>query len=71
MSTLEARRDRLYERLEAGYERIERALADGGDVTPWEDFWLHLLNEYEQVCDAIQGVPAQQPELFASTRRDV
>jgi hypothetical protein len=66
VDTLEDRRDRLYERLEVGYGRIERALADGGDVTPWEDFWLELLKEYEQVCDEIQGVPPKQVELFVA-----
>jgi hypothetical protein len=50
----EAHRDNLYQRLEQGYERIERGLADGSDVTTWEDFWVSLLHEYEQVCDEIQ-----------------
>ena len=50
----EAHRDSLYQRLEQGYERIERGLADGSDVSTWEDFWVSLLHEYEQVCDEIQ-----------------
>lgn len=51
---LEKHRDSLYRRLELGYERIERGLAEGSDVTTWEDFWVALLREYEQVCDELQ-----------------
>ena len=53
-TALEARRDGLYERLEAGYQRIERGLDEGRDITTWEDLWLSLLNEYESVCDQLQ-----------------
>ena len=41
-------------RLEDGYQRIERALFSGQDVTRWEDFWVQLLAQYEQVCDALR-----------------
>ena len=51
---LEAHRDSLYRRLELGYTRIERGLAEGSDVTTWEDFWVALLREYERVCDELQ-----------------
>jgi DNA-binding transcriptional regulator GbsR (MarR family) len=51
---MEAHRDSLYERMEEGYKRIETGLDQGEDVTTWEDFWLHLLNEYEKVCEALQ-----------------
>ena len=53
-TALETRRDTLYERLESGYQRIEHGLTDGRDVTTWEDLWLTLLNEYEEVCDQLQ-----------------
>lgn len=53
-ASLEARRDSLYERLEVGYARIERGLEEQRDMTSWEDFWLALLNEYEQVCNELQ-----------------
>ena len=53
-ATLEARRDNLYQRLERGYTRIERGLAAERDMTSWEDFWIALLREYEQVCDELQ-----------------
>jgi hypothetical protein len=51
---LEARRDSLYRRLEIGYERIERGLAEGDNVATWEDLWVALLREYEGVCDELQ-----------------
>lgn len=50
---LEQRASVLYLRLEDGYDRIERALDDGEDVSRWEDLWQHLLREYEQVSDLI------------------
>lgn len=53
-SAIEQRRDSLYERMEEGYKRIEDGLDKGEDVTAWEDFWLALLNEYEQVCEELQ-----------------
>ena len=54
----ELRRERtaLQLRLEDGYQRIERALQAGQDVTRWEDFWVQLLAQYEQVCDAIRDL---------------
>lgn len=53
-AALEAHRDSLYHRLELGYARIERGLANGEEVTTWEDFWVSLLHEYERVCDELQ-----------------
>ena len=53
-TALETRRDTLYERLESGYQRIEYGLTDGRDITTWEDLWLTLLDEYEEVCDQLQ-----------------
>lgn len=64
MSTLETERDTLYSRLEAGYVKIERGLTEGKDITEWEDLWLQLLNEYEQVCNEIQNFVPEQRELF-------
>ena len=46
-------RDSLCHRLEQGYAKIERGLADGQDVTAWEDLWISLLREYERICDEI------------------
>lgn len=40
---------RVEERLEAGYRKIEEALAQGQDVARWETLWLRLLDEYEQL----------------------
>jgi hypothetical protein len=50
---LEKRASVLYLRLEDGYAQIERAMADGQDVTRWEDIWKQLLREYEQVSDLL------------------
>lgn len=52
-TNLQAHRDSLYERLELGYERIERGLAQGEEVTTWEDFWVALLREYDRVCEQL------------------
>jgi hypothetical protein len=41
----------LTRRLNDGYERIEQALARGEDVTAWEEFWIELLHQYEQLSD--------------------
>ena len=48
------RQQALEGRLADGYQRIEQALRDGSDITAWEEFWLHLLDEYESVCDELR-----------------
>ena len=53
-NTLEVRRDSLYQRLERGYTQIEQGLSSERDMTTWEDFWIALLHEYEQVCNELQ-----------------
>lgn len=53
-AALETHRDRLYARLEAGYTKIERGLAEGDDVAAWESFWVALLREYERVIEDLQ-----------------
>jgi hypothetical protein len=56
--TLAERRDRLYQRLETGYSKIDQGLradADRDQVQAWEDFWLTLLQEYEAVCRELQA----------------
>ncbi len=45
----------LYLRLEDGYSRIEQALADGQDVSSWEELWFTLLKEYEAISDDIEA----------------
>ena len=50
---LAARRDRLRERLEVGWEKIDGVEAAGGDAEALIDFWIALLREYERVCDRI------------------
>lgn len=41
-------------RLEDGYARIDEAILRGVDIHAWEDFWLQLLEEYEEVCDGLR-----------------
>ena len=45
------KRDALYRRLEDGYLKVEAGLAQGRDMTKWEDLWIALLREYEGICD--------------------
>jgi hypothetical protein len=49
--SMEAEMQRLLFRLEDGFEKIARAAADGEDVRRWEDVWIQLLCEYEQLHD--------------------
>lgn len=42
---------RLEQRLNDGYELIEKRRAQGLDVTELEDFWIELLHEYEERCN--------------------
>lgn len=55
--SLEERRDILAARLETGYQKIEEAVNGGADTVRWEQAWLRLLKEYEQVCDQIRSRP--------------
>ena len=48
-----ARQAILEQRLEDGYQRIERAIRSGEDVQRWEEFWMGLLHEYEALCDRL------------------
>ena len=54
---IDARRSALATRLEDGYRRIDQALPAGEDVTGWETFWIHLLDEYEGVCNELGAEP--------------
>ena len=42
---------RLEQRLNDGYEMIEKRRTAGLDVSRLEDFWIELLHEYEARCD--------------------
>ncbi len=48
-AAMEAEMQRLLFRLEDGFEKIARAAANGDDVSRWEDVWIELLSEYEQL----------------------
>ena len=56
---LTEKRDTLIGRLDNGAAAIEKARAEGQDVTSWEDFWIVLLRNYETVCDNLRDVYAQ------------
>ena len=45
----------LEERLNNGWDVIEKRKAMGQDVTKLEDFWIDLLHEYEAACDAAES----------------
>lgn len=44
----------LEQRLDDGYRRIEEARVQGRDVQAWEEFWIQLLREYEEICDGLR-----------------
>jgi hypothetical protein len=50
---LRQRQERLVERLDTGAALIEEKRSKGEDVTQWEDFWIQLLREYEDVCEQL------------------
>ena len=52
-ASLEAEMQRLMFRLEDGFEKIAHAAAAGEDVDRWEDLWIQLLREYEQLHDQL------------------
>jgi len=43
----------LERRLDDGYQRIEQGIADGIDVSRWEEFWIDLLRQYETQADLL------------------
>lgn len=47
----------LEQRLDDGYRRIESGQLMGADVTQWEDFWIDLLHQYEQLADQAEEGP--------------
>jgi hypothetical protein len=53
LNDLRRQKERLEQRLEDGYTRINEADTLGRDVSAWEEFWLSLLREYESICDEL------------------
>ncbi|MGC4107048.1 MAG: hypothetical protein QM753_12000 [Thermomicrobiales bacterium] len=43
----------LERRLDDGYRRIDEGIADGVDVSRWEEFWIDLLRQYEVLADQL------------------
>lgn len=56
IARLEEKRDELVERLDVGAAKIEEARSQGKDVTQWEDYWITLLRQYENVCDKLRDL---------------
>ena len=56
---LEAKRDRLIERLDEGAIKINSARTEGRDVSSWEDFWIMLLREYDKVLKELRALPTE------------
>jgi hypothetical protein len=42
---------RIEQRLNDGYEMIEKRRNAGIEVSKLEDFWIELLHEYEELCN--------------------
>src|SRR5689334_22686631 len=53
LEELEGERDKLIERLEIGWGKVEAKIKQGLDVSEMEDRWIALLHEYENICDQI------------------
>ncbi len=67
---LRAKRDTLVERLNHGCALIEEKRKEGEDVTAWEDFWIGLLREYEEVEDRIRQIEANPEMATTHTTRN-
>jgi hypothetical protein len=52
------RLDELTIRLENGFRKIGEAMANQIEVTDWENFWIELLREYEQIADDLAAYAA-------------
>jgi hypothetical protein len=50
---LEAELQRIRQRLSDGYQKIDQAMADGHSVERWEDLWISLLHDYEELYDRL------------------
>lgn len=59
IAELTAKRDEYVQRLDLGAVKIEEAIGQGRDVTTWEDYWIHLLRQYEAVCDKLRDLNQQ------------
>ena len=56
VSHLVAQRNTLVDRLETGSRQIEQIRLAGENVDTWEQFWVRLLHQYEQVCDKLEQI---------------
>jgi hypothetical protein len=53
--TIDDRIKTIEQRLNTGYDLIDKRKAAGLDVTKLEDFWIQLLREYESAVDESMG----------------
>ncbi|NWJ96698.1 MAG: hypothetical protein HXX20_13075 [Chloroflexi bacterium] len=51
---VEAKATELVRRLDLGAQRIEEANKNGKDTTDWENFWISLLFEYNDLLGEIE-----------------
>jgi len=52
----------LERRLDDGYRRIDQGIADGLDVSHWEEFWIDLLHQYEIMADQLSATDDAEAE---------
>jgi len=52
----------LERRLDDGYRRIDQGIADGLDVSHWEEFWIDLLRQYEVMADQLAATDDEVAE---------
>ncbi|HWK79938.1 MAG TPA: hypothetical protein VNP95_04185 [Thermomicrobiales bacterium] len=52
----------LERRLDDGYRRIDQGIADGLDVSHWEEFWIDLLRQYEVMADQLAATDDEGAE---------
>lgn len=60
---LSEKRDEYVQRLDIGAAKIEEARRQGKNVTLWEDYWIQLLRQYEEVCNQLRDTRNQLKEL--------
>jgi hypothetical protein len=70
MTALFAKRDTLERRLDDGYAKIDAGIAAGKDASSWEDFWIELLREYEDVEKEIAAVVVSRDTVVIESEND-
>lgn len=60
----------LEQRLENGFRKIGAKMQQGISVTHWEDTWIELLRQYEQISDELAATPLEQAEMNLGVRAE-